>query len=551
MKLSAILALALTLLTLCLSCGTKGVERLSTARSASSSTCTTIQRGVLTSGVSDALINPTVPGKNYGSSGSLSVGQAVGGTPRESLIRFDLSTLPANISITSAIATLTTIVTFDAQAPTRVHRVTAPWTESAVTWSSFAGAFSPTVEASFPVGSIGAGTTADLTALAQGWYAGTIPNHGVLLERDYTGGTTFASSEASAAQRPALQVCYTAGPSCTDATQNGNETDVDCGGGTCPTCANTKHCTANTDCTSALCYAGTCYAQGVAGTVVTSCSLPTVGGYTETIPVYDSGKPATGWGVFTIPPTGTPILGAALLVHGGRWEEGATGVGAGGSPWPYDDVDTARKLAKLGYVVYAPACRSATTSVHPAQASDVLCAARFLRDTMGSSYPSVPAAMFVLGASAGAHLSALVAYAPSVAIDDGTCPRSGAVSWRGVIGWSGIYDLRETLTKASSAAAVAQLLGYDPAANPAGALAASPWQHVNPLGPSVLLAHGDADATLPASGTDAFHAHALAMGISSTNVPITGSFGIIHAGPLFDSLRPAQGCSALQFLSTH
>jgi hypothetical protein len=47
-------------------------------------------------------------------------------------------------------------------------------------------------------------------------------------------------------------------PSCTDATQNGTETDVDCGGGTCPTCANGKNCGVAADCTSALCTAGKC-----------------------------------------------------------------------------------------------------------------------------------------------------------------------------------------------------------------------------------------------------------------------------------------------------
>src|ERR1700722_1983747 len=41
-----------------------------------------------------------------------------------------------------------------------------------------------------------------------------------------------------------------AGPTCTDGVKDGSETDVDCGGGTCSGCAVGKGCAANGDCTS-------------------------------------------------------------------------------------------------------------------------------------------------------------------------------------------------------------------------------------------------------------------------------------------------------------
>jgi hypothetical protein len=44
---------------------------------------------------------------------------------------------------------------------------------------------------------------------------------------------------------------------CADGTKNGSETDVDCGGGTCPLCAVGKTCASRNDCASGLC-AGTC-----------------------------------------------------------------------------------------------------------------------------------------------------------------------------------------------------------------------------------------------------------------------------------------------------
>ena len=42
-------------------------------------------------------------------------------------------------------------------------------------------------------------------------------------------------------------------PTCTDAVRNGTETDTDCGGGTCPSCAIGKTCNFGTDCSSGYC----------------------------------------------------------------------------------------------------------------------------------------------------------------------------------------------------------------------------------------------------------------------------------------------------------
>jgi endo-1,4-beta-D-glucanase Y len=59
---------------------------------------------------------------------------------------------------------------------------------------------------------------------------------------------------------PAAYLYTTASTSCTDATKNGSETDVDCGG-TCSTkCAAGKACMAATDCSSGNCVGGLCQA---------------------------------------------------------------------------------------------------------------------------------------------------------------------------------------------------------------------------------------------------------------------------------------------------
>ena len=47
-------------------------------------------------------------------------------------------------------------------------------------------------------------------------------------------------------------------PSCSDAAKNGDETDVDCGGGTCPKCGLMGACAQDLDCASGSCIAGAC-----------------------------------------------------------------------------------------------------------------------------------------------------------------------------------------------------------------------------------------------------------------------------------------------------
>lgn len=218
-RLSVVSLVSLSLSTLLVGCSVSATgesdEHVGEAHQAASPTCLTIQASGSGAEADDAVLNPVSPDKNYGTSGSLSVGQAVGGTPRQSLLKFNLSSVPAGAPIISATATLTTLLEFDAQAPTEAHRVTAPWSESSVTWNSFNGAYSSAVEGTFAPG---ATTSADLTSLVASWQGGTVPNHGIFLDRDHTGGTTFASSEAPAAQRPKLDVCYcpvgTSGPTC-------------------------------------------------------------------------------------------------------------------------------------------------------------------------------------------------------------------------------------------------------------------------------------------------------------------------------------------------
>ncbi len=114
--------------------------------------------------------------------------------------------VPAGSVVNSAVLTL--FANGGSGATVNVHRVTAPWSETFVTWNNFGGAYDPAVAASF-IGNVG-WQSADVTALVQAWVDGTVPNYGILLEQGLTNVTTYHSSEfVFPAQRPLLDIFYT------------------------------------------------------------------------------------------------------------------------------------------------------------------------------------------------------------------------------------------------------------------------------------------------------------------------------------------------------
>jgi hypothetical protein len=64
-----------------------------------------------------------------------------------------------------------------------------------------------------------------------------------------------SNADCGANQHCSLGYCLSL---CTDGTTDGNETDVDCGGGTCAACMPGKHCSTGYDCTTEICAGNTC-----------------------------------------------------------------------------------------------------------------------------------------------------------------------------------------------------------------------------------------------------------------------------------------------------
>ncbi len=160
----------------------------------------------------DTFVSSTTPKVNYGSSIALVVGQ--GST---SYVQFNLAGIPAGASISKA--TLRLYVDAVAKAGTfDVYQLNSGWTENTLTYNTPP----PPLGLSVTNGTGVSITTAswnqflliDITALAQGWVNGTIPNNGVALAltSGSSGSFSFDSKESLlTGNGPELEIAFNSG----------------------------------------------------------------------------------------------------------------------------------------------------------------------------------------------------------------------------------------------------------------------------------------------------------------------------------------------------
>lgn len=121
---------------------------------------------------------------------------------RQTLLRFDLTSVPRGAVITSAKLRLQRL--FELGGRASMHEVTAAWNESDVSWQSFHAAYESAPITQLPQGER---LAVDITDMVRSWHEGA-PNRGIALTQE-RGISAFVSSEGALDERPRLEVCYT------------------------------------------------------------------------------------------------------------------------------------------------------------------------------------------------------------------------------------------------------------------------------------------------------------------------------------------------------
>ena len=121
----------------------------------------------------------------------------------------DASVVHAGLSGTEiSSALLNVCVGFPSGQSVNLHRVLNDWDPSTVSWTSFAGAFSPDIEGSF-VAAANGWYEIDVTVMVRSWADGEQGNFGILLEQS---SASFAPVMLFSSERPDLtpflEICY-------------------------------------------------------------------------------------------------------------------------------------------------------------------------------------------------------------------------------------------------------------------------------------------------------------------------------------------------------
>jgi hypothetical protein len=157
--------------------------------------------------VADAGVQQNTSSGNFGGLPSLPVGYRLDHGRLEGYLRFDLSSLPGDATIDSA-----TLKLFASEGggtgAIKIRRITSAWGEYTVNWTN-RPSYLKDVEASTDVPTSGWAEW-DVTGLVQGWWQGTIDNHGLALTGP-TGGENWSSfnSRESGSNKPILSILFT------------------------------------------------------------------------------------------------------------------------------------------------------------------------------------------------------------------------------------------------------------------------------------------------------------------------------------------------------
>jgi acetyl esterase/lipase len=225
-----------------------------------------------------------------------------------------------------------------------------------------------------------------------------------------------------------------------------------------------------------------------------------------------------------------------IFAHGGSWTVGQKRGITDFTDFP----GVLAGLAKRGYVVASLEYRLSGEEPFPAAVRDVKAAIRFLRANAGR-YGIISNKVAVWGASAGANLTAMAAYACGVAALEPEDKTYSKVSdcVQGFVGWYGPYDLSTLLSatlsntsggnNSGTSADLSKLSGeltflrcIPDGCSPELLKQASPITYVDKTDPPTLLIHGTSDRVAPVTESKALAEKLRGVGVPTQVLLIPG-----------------------------
>lgn len=226
---------------------------------------------------------------------------------------------------------------------------------------------------------------------------------------------------------------------------------------------------------------------------------------------------------------------AVLLIHGGAWAAGSK-----------DEFrDTARNLARLGYVAIAVQYRlvTETTNQWPSQLDDCQRAVRWVR-AHAKDYRIDPNRVGAMGGSAGGHLAACLG---TMETRDNSDPELAGYSSKVacVVDLCGPTDLSDDFSLKVAEGAWANdrvriLLGHSAKERPDLARAASPLYDVNAHSAPTLISHGRNDSIVPLDQSEWFVTALQKAGVEAQLLVHDGGHGFEDGEAILKFLHETQ-----------